>query len=106
MRCSPPAIRPADPASPRPVNPRQRYLTAAVEVLEELVVDDDEIARLAVQRDTLGISPTTAARICARIWSGAMRRFEEDGTIDEDEARHIAALQAGFDRLGWRPPPR
>lgn len=84
--------------------PIQRYLEATVEVLEDLLVEDHEIARLDALRAELDISPAAAERVYAKVWSVAMARFEEDGVIDDVEARHIAALRVGFDRLGWSPP--
>lgn len=97
--------RPRAAPSPREPSPMQRYLRAVVEVLEDLVVDDPEIERLAALRGELDISPKAAERVYRRIWAVALARIEEDGVIDAVEARHIDALRAGFARLGWRPEP-
>ena len=96
--------RPRTPPARRPTKPLQRYLAAAVEVLEDLLVEDHEIERLRGLRRELAISPAAARKVYGRIWSVAMARFDEDGVIDEVEARHIEALRTGFARLGWRPP--
>lgn len=98
------ALCPREPPAPRPARPLQRYLDATVAVLDDLIVDDEERAHLARLRGALGISSAAAERVYAKIWSGAMARYREDGVIDSAEARHIAALRAGFGRLGWTPP--
>lgn len=99
------ALCPRDPPAPRPPRPLQRYLDATVAVLDDLIVDDDERAQLTRLRTTLRVSSEAAGRVYAKIWSGAMARYHEDGVIDGAEARHIEALRTGFARLGWAPPP-
>lgn len=100
------ASKPRAAPTSGPRSAAQTYLEATVAVLEDLVVDDDEIARLDRLRGELKLGRPTVERVYDRIWQGAMQRYEEDGHIDDDEARHIEALRRGFERLSWQPPAR
>ncbi len=42
-----------------------------------------------------------AAKVYARIWSTAVKRYIEDGIVDAVERRHLDALKRCLQRLGW-----
>ncbi len=76
------------------VSPRRRYMDAVVRAVAGLSVDESAIAAVEQARARLGLDVESARAVHARILAGARRRYTEDGYLDPDEARNLAALEA------------
>ncbi|MBL8943187.1 MAG: 3'-5' exonuclease [Myxococcales bacterium] len=95
------------PRGARPARGRRpniaEYMEALLDPAADLRLTDAEVADLRGLSSRLQLDLAEVRAVHAKVFFGMIGRYVEDARLDELEARHLAAMLALLQQLGWAP---
>jgi len=100
-------LRPRTDAPRGPQSTQRQYLELVLAVVADLQVDQAELDAVVRAKHDLGLSVSEVRAVHARVFAGALQRYNEDNELDLYETENLFRLAAALRRLGWVPgdPP-
>lgn len=78
-------------------------MEALLDAAADLRLTDAEGADLRGLSSRLHLDLAEVRAVHAKVFFGMIGRYVEDARLDELEARHLAAMRALLQQLGWAP---
>lgn len=96
--------RPRDATTKRRSNsPLARYLDEIKGALADLHIDEEELRSIKAMREELDLDASVVRALHAGLYMAMLKRYTEEGILDETERSNLKRLHEALRTLGWAP---